>query len=316
VVEAPFNQLSDRPANSLRVSSYAIGAPLDGQPSWILLHGFTGAMDKVDLRIGDFLVKRRGRRVTDDALAQAGITSEERERLVAQGYLTTLLENEERRVVLSLAAAMRQRDLSLHRASFVIVPTYVCNLRCPYCFQGHDMHAGKGVFGRVMTTSDVAAIFSVIDDLRRPGAVARLLGVAEEGDHLVGPDASSVANGRQQVTLFGGEPLLPETRAVVGEIVSEAASRDLEVSAITNGVQLRYFQDLLGPDGISSLQITLDGVAHRHDQRRIGPGLRHTFAMVVENIDMALTRGAGVDVRMNVNIDNQEDCALLEAFFF
>src|SRR5262249_13123536 len=60
----------------------------------------------------------------------------------------------------------------------------------------------------------------------------------------------------------------------------------------------------IGPDGISFIQITLDGSASEHDRRRIGPTRAPTFDRISRNIDLALSLGAQVKVRINADKAN------------
>jgi uncharacterized protein len=294
--------MTPEPGARLRVSSYLIGAPLPEQPFHLLMHGFTGSVDKVPAVLGEHLVQRRGESFGgDDAPDISEMTVE---RLVERGYLTQLRHEEEREILLRIAATLHEADLASHTTAFVLVPTYMCNLRCPYCFQEHGMHAGKGEFSRLMTRERADHAFGVIDRFRRPGAVAEALGVLEP--EAQGAACEAHGSGDCEITLFGGEPLLEDTVPIVSYVVAEAAARGIMATAITNGVELGRFQHLLGPGLLEELQITLDGPPHIHDQRRIGPGHRRTFEAIAANVDMALARGVRVGLRINVNAANAE----------
>lgn len=56
--------------------------------------------------------------------------------------------------------------------------------------------------------------------------------------------------------------------------------------AISNATELDAYADLLGPKGIATLQITLDGPPSEHDQRRIYADGRGSFDRIAENIDL------------------------------
>ena len=206
-------------------------------------------------------------------------------RLDLRGYLTQLDHESERRIVLRIAAAVHEADLARHLATFVIVPTYLCNLRCPYCFQPHQMHARQGEFDEVLTRQRADEVFAVIDQFSKPGAVARALGVIDAQD-----GAPPEQNRERAITLFGGEPLLERTVDVVSYIVEQASHRNIPTMAISNGVELQRFRHLLGSGRLEWLQITLDGPGHIHDKRRIGPEHRQTFDRIAANIELALAR--------------------------
>jgi uncharacterized protein len=86
------------------------------------------------------------------------------------------------------------------------------------------------------------------------------------------------------------------------------------VSATTNGVFLNLYQDLLGEDGISHLQVSLDGNAAAHDRRRIPVNGRPTFETIWQNIRMALELGVQVDLRANLDRRNLDSFADLVDF--
>jgi len=290
----------------LRVSSYLICAHLQGQAYTLLLHGFTGALDKVSARVGVWLESRRGQEVSRDDLPG---DHDYQRALESRGYLTTLSEEAERDTLIAAAAAMHDADLSAADAAFVIVPTYTCNLRCAYCFQDHEMHAGRGEFARTLSNEQVDEIFAIIDEFSQPGAIARALGLGSAA-----PMDSSSPRGKRAVGLFGGEPLSASTREIVERILGMARARGRAVWAITNGLDLAHYADLLGPEKIEDLQITLDGLATTHDTRRVGPGHRKTFDDIVRNIELALSRDVKVSLRMNVDQTNIADVEGLNDF--
>ncbi|MBV8644633.1 MAG: SPASM domain-containing protein [Candidatus Eremiobacteraeota bacterium] len=84
---------------------------------------------------------------------------------------------------------------------------------------------------------------------------------------------------------------------------------------MTNATELDAYADLLGPDGIAVLQITLDGPRERHDARRIYADGSGSFDRIAANIDLALARGGFVDVRMNVDRTNADGLVALAQFF-
>jgi uncharacterized protein len=294
----------------MRVSNYVIGAPLAGQPFGILLHGLSGAVDKVPRAVAVALAEHAGRPAERAAAALEALTPADVERLRERGYLTELGTEQERAQMLRATAQLHESDLATAQASMVLVPTYRCSLRCPYCFQSHQLHAGKGRWGAIMSTEQADLAFAAMDRFRSPGAVARHLGLADGGEPLADAPAPL-----RSIGLFGGEPLGADTLEVVEHIVARARERDTNVWAITNGVELQYFAHLLGPDGIAWLQITFDGLAELHDSRRRGPRFRETFACIADNVDLALAHGARVSVRMNVDATNAGEVEKLAAYF-
>jgi uncharacterized protein len=72
-------------------------------------------------------------------------------------------------------------------------------------------------------------------------------------------------------------------------------------TAVTNATELDAYEDLLSPELISNLQITIDGAPAAHDERRIYEDGRGSFAAIARNLRIALERGVFVSVdRSNV----------------
>jgi uncharacterized protein len=51
--------------------------------------------------------------------------------LEQRGYLTDLSEERERGLMVKMATLLHEADLASSPPSFVFVPAYTCNLRCP-----------------------------------------------------------------------------------------------------------------------------------------------------------------------------------------
>lgn len=293
----------------MRVSSYTIGAPLSDGRFYVLMHGLTGAVDKVPHALGEFLVEQRGMSDATSAPPIASLGANDQEQLRQRGYLTTLTLEEERQLLIRVAATIHEMDLAESPTGFMFIPAYICNLRCPYCFQPHEMHAGRGRFGGILTREQVDQGFEIIDQFTGRGTLPRTLGLCSGTKPAKAPlgEASDIG-------LFGGEPLRAQTYEIVAYIVEQARRRGRRVSAITNGVELENFVPLLSPEGLRELQITLDGTAGLHDRRRVGPGFHKTFERIADNIDLALRHGVTVSLRMNVDATNAAEVRNLDAF--
>ncbi|MDP1808768.1 MAG: radical SAM protein, partial [Actinomycetota bacterium] len=164
--------------------------------------------------------------------------------------------------------------------AFVICPTYACNLRCVYCFEGNLTTEST----RVLSTEEVDQIFNAIGRLAPENAT---------------------------VLLFGGEPFLPKTKSIVEYILSSAAKRGLMVDAVTNGVNLADFLSQTAyRTSLREIQVTVDGPAAVHDIRRPKAGGQGSFTDIVNSIDRALA--LNLRIRMRVNIDRQNIGRLVE----
>jgi uncharacterized protein len=292
----------------MRVSSYVIGTELPKSDFFLLLHGYTGAVDKVPKTLGQALIDTRGG-ATSDLLHK--VPQADLDTLAKRGYITELSVEAERQLLVSIALQLHTSDLTNTPAGFMFVPAYTCNLRCPYCFQPHEYHQGQGKYSTVLSRELVDAGFRIGQSLGVPGALARSVGLLETSEDSVQLNSAGKS---KKVGLFGGEPLSSSTEDIVRYIAAQAAARGMILTAITNGVELARFTDLLGPFNLAELQITLDGTAQTHDHRRVGPGFKQTFARICDNIDLALSRGVRISLRMNVDSVNAAELESLSDF--
>lgn len=190
--------------------------------------------------------------------------------------------------------AIRQRKRGLQTDSqalgLTIAPTLSCNFGCAYCFQEHPTeYMSREVEAALVRWVEAQAAHSL-----------RFLGV----------------------TWFGGEPLLaPKTIRRLSQAFRTLADRYgfefRRSSIVTNGWGLtRSNCRLLAECGVTAMQVTLDGLAERHDQRRFLRGGKPTFDRIISNLETALETIPGLDLRVRMNIDasNREEIPKLEQF--
>lgn len=283
----------------LRTSSYTIYVDLRNQPEEVLLvHGYSGAFDKVKRPIASYLrsvqSKQRPKPLYGEWISEPPIESDivapspaMIESLKRRGYLTEMTEEEEERFFVKMATKLHQLE-SLLMPAYIIMPTYSCNLRCAYCFQDH------------MRTNPA---FKHLLQIMQPEIADRIFAAMPqiEAGHGVPTDA----NIPRGITFFGGEPLLEENHSIIEYIINKALSLgEAHFNVISNGTELHAYKDLLGADKISSVQITLDGPALEHDKRRIYADGSGSFDKIADNITMALDLGVEVSVRMNIDRNN------------
>lgn len=154
-----------------------------------------------------------------------------------------------------------------------LMPSYDCNLRCVYCFQ----HGIRRTTPSVTMSEAVAS-----------AALDRV-------------EALFVDGPRPSVTLYGGEALSPDNRAIVEFLCRSARERGIRLMAATHAWNLDLYEDLLGPRGIAAIHVTVDGPANTHDRLRVGPKGVPTFDTIMKHIRLALARGCLVRMRVNVN---------------
>lgn len=288
----------------LRVSGYLIATRLSDSRFFLLLHGYTGAFDKVSADVGQALLSRRSQEIEASDLPEHLVP-----KLIERGYLTSLSADGETEEFRQIAATIHQAGLVNHSTAFVIIPTYMCNLRCSYCWQSTDMHIGRGQYSAMLDLDRIEHLFTIIDQFRDRGSYVQTL------RKDVAPEEHAGNGSARRITLFGGEPLLAIARSPIKQILDHARRREMRVDAITNGVELDSYADLLGPGLIEGVQITLDGPPDAHDRRRIGPEYRTTFDRIAANISLALDCGVQVMMRINVDQRNVSDFSELERFF-
>jgi uncharacterized protein len=285
----------------LRTSSYLIYVDLPGDATQMLLvHGYTGAYDRVSRGVATYL------RALEEAVAARPlygtwgsepaldgtappVADETIERLKKRGYLTPMTDAEEEAFFTNVSSKIQH--VAVHRApSYILMPTYQCNLRCPYCFQDHMR--SDPTYRHLLRTMEPAMVDRIFQGMDRIDAAHGI------------PEGAEV---RRSITLFGGEPLLEESRPTIEYILHKALSQGkARFSAITNATDLHAYEDLLGPEKIGQLQITIDGPPREHDKRRIYADGSGSFERIARNVTMALDRGVHVSLRMNIDRTNLE----------
>ena len=155
------------------------------------------------------------------------------------------------------------------------VPNYSCNFSCSYCYQ--DEYAPvKGT----LSNEIVDSFFKYIE--------------------------TEFAGRKKYITIFGGEPLLnsPKQKELIAYLISKSNEAKLDVSFVTNGYTLVDYIDVLRQGRVREIQITLDGTAAIHNNRRLLKGGGETFNRIVEGIDAAIASKQTVNLRMVVDKEN------------
>ncbi|MGE5673720.1 MAG: radical SAM protein, partial [Mycobacterium leprae] len=120
-----------------------------------------------------------------------------------------------------------------------------------------------------------------------------------------------------ELQLFGGEPLLAETKELVEAVLAYAQHNDYPVSIVSNGSNVNLYLPtfLANKDIISQVAVTLDGPPPIHNRRRIGRKERDTFTTIVNGVDTLLGIGIPVSVGMNLDAQNVDAVPELIKFF-
>ncbi len=267
----------------MRVSSYIIPTKVDDD-KYMLVHGYSGAIDLVDAETADFLCFNND----VDRILEHKLDDETISFLQSRGYLTERTSIEEMEYIERMLKVLHKKSL-MTEANFTFLVSYNCNFRCSYCFEKSD---GWSLKGHTMTVDNVDKAYTVIDKLIHERSMTS-----------------------KSITLFGGEPLLKENLPIVEYIVKEGVRRGIVFGAITNGYDLNHFEHLLSKNHIRKLQITLDGYDEFHNMKRPHKDGIPTFFQIIENIKLALQKNITVSVRLNLDKINQGEATKLQKYF-
>lgn len=269
-----------------RLSHYTICTQLDhSDGKYMLVHGYTGAIDIASESIATYLTSH-------DTLSPDSAPFNENtwNTLVNRGYITTKTPDEEVAFVMRMANAFYKRSKLF--SSFIFIPSYDCNFRCPYCIESVMSGDGNNWSKRTFTREMVDRAYGAMLEINPHRELHS-----------------------KQIILYGGEPLLAENKEIVTYMVEKGHLLGYTFMAITNGYDLGHYTHLLGPDKLSRLQITVDGAKEWHNQRRVHYRDGGSFDKIIANIPLALKAGVTVNVRANTDRLNFDSLAELKTLF-
>jgi uncharacterized protein len=281
----------------MRTSSYTIYVNIPDTDKVVIVNGLSGATDVVHNNVASYLraMRKTGDEqwvahptevVTHEATCSAvQPTQETFQRLLRRGYVTESSAEQEQEHFVQVVNTVHAR--SMQRQSFLLIPSYNCNLRCSYCFQ-NDLRVKEENHHRLsaITPEKADSIFQVIRGL-------------QPTDPAI-PRTTSLM-------FYGGEPFLAENVQNVEYLIAKAHAEGFTaLSAITNATELQHYLHVMGPHGVSSLQITLDGPRDAHNSSRVhkdGAAV-NTFDQIIENIGLLLPKKVRIGLRVNVTRNN------------
>ena len=168
----------------------------------------------------------------------------------------------------------------------IFIPTYSCNLSCPYCLQG--MKKDK----KIISNEDLNRLLSFVKN--------RLSEARKE----------TVAIGKMNVTIYGGEPLMAKSQVIAFcdhlHAIAESEGVAMNIQIISNCTLLDdEMMDLMKKYNIS-IQVSIDGNKNEHDKTRIKHDGSGTFDTIVENLKRLNDKGLKKNtvIRINVNDSN------------
>jgi uncharacterized protein len=261
--------------------------PRNNQPMYVLQNLFHGHVDFFSPPVPSLFEYLEDSSAIEVA---NGATSGILNHLIEKGFLYRA-PDEEDRLVQKYVDTAGQRDLIIarHRGSqYGFLPTYRCNLRCPYCFQRKLPDKS-----RVMTEEMVDLAFYAIDELE--SKTPKLKDEAAEKPPVPG------------IAIAGGEPLLqsPRQRKALERIIQCAEERRFKYSITTNGVELESCVDLFDRTSmITDIQVTIDGPEQIHNSRRTFADGRGTYRIIERGVNAALKKRLPLSLRVNLDLDN------------
>ena len=235
---------------------------------YTLINNFlTGALDIIESSIWELMLGKRA-----DAIGPGPLSN-----LVERGYLYSSLDKEVklfRKLYRNLLKKSTDRPIK-----YVFCPTYLCNLRCVYCFE-KELPSNPNKF---MSDSMFDSATEAIEEISKKNSI-------------------KVKN----IELFGGEPLLLKTKDLVNKILKFAEGKDAAITIVTNGIMVKDFIDILKPvkTNIEMLQITIDGPDFIHNTRRKYPSGKGSFTDIAESVDVLLNCNINTNIRVNIDNEN------------
>lgn len=177
--------------------------------------------------------------------------------------------------------------------SFLVVPSYACNLKCIYCYEQTYMIKG---------TTDIDPLKMVDIQFDR---IDKIMKAYEDKYGKTKDDI--------RITIMGGEPLLKCNLKTIEYIFKQSKKRGYTIDIVSNGVDLNYFIDLFNEykNILDHIQITVDGVKEIHDKRRIFHDGRGSFDLIMNNIKEAIDNDIVIVLRVNVDSTNIKELSAL-----
>ena len=173
------------------------------------------------------------------------------------------------------------------RFKLTLIPTYACNLACPYCFEGKDKNPKK------MSLSYVDAVLrfmkNQIEECEAYTPIQEIM-----------------------ISFFGGEPLICKEALTYfsneASLYAKSKNIDIIYDITTN---LTLLDDdiiaLIGEHGME-VQVTIDGTQEQHDSRRIYKNGCGTYEIIIANLQKLVNAGLKENITVRINIDENNVC--------
>ncbi len=167
--------------------------------------------------------------------------------------------------------------------SITFLPTYGCNLACPYCLEGQNKST------KMISMEDVDKILMFAENTIQE---SRMHGVPIE---------------QINAKMYGGEPMMHKKAMMYYfDKMNEIAEK---YGCVIHNMMTSNFT-LLDDDILEMIkkyhvivQVTIDGTKEEHDKRRITHGGSGTYDVIINNLERMKNEGLEEDVVIRINID-------------
>lgn len=160
-----------------------------------------------------------------------------------------------------------------HPVTFIITPTYACNLRCNYCFQQYmDMQYKPNLMTPEMVEKAVEFITNQ---------------VVEPGEAIV-----------PVIYLFGGEPLMLAKgyREITEMVIDKCKLMQIPTAVVSNGVYLKQYVEKFEGVNVFEIKITFNGCKRVHDKVRVRANGTGTYDEIMDGLQAAIDKGFPITI--------------------
>jgi uncharacterized protein len=247
----------------MKSSSYNVVVPC--RKGFALFNTLTGSILFVDEEMKNALEREEFEKINEENIKS----------LNKMGVITHD-DVDERRI---LSYKLKNLIYASANASFSVLPTYKCNLKCPYCYEGSgEIHRGT------MTDEMVNTVIQGIETY-----------CLEKGIRNLG------------IVLYGGEPLLHKKASIklVETLGTWAENHSItyRCKMITNGTLLTEQVLSEFEPFLDMVQLTLDGPQPFHNKKRMHKNGEGTYEEVLEAVSAARNCNIRVMLRIQVSAD-------------
>ena len=203
--------------------------------------------------------------------------------LLEQGFLANENSCEEDKYKYYYESTKYSR--SADTLSIFFIPTYNCNLRCPYCYEGME----KKINFISKEKIDILIRFAekCIQDAKFNTPIKRI-----------------------EIELYGGEPMLCKKQLLYFcegiSILAQRYSLPIFFSMVSNMTLLdNQMIEMIAKYNIT-VQVSIDGTKNEHNKRRIYPDGSGTFDTIITNLDHLVKHGLkeNIIIRLNTDFNN------------